>query len=73
MLLDLGAARHAINDRDRKHTAVLKVNYAPIEQYASGDAELPQGPWSKPAFAALPACVEFRNRMDSLEVNHQGN
>ena len=46
VLLDLGAARHAINDRDRKHTAVLKVNYAPIEQYASGDAELPQGPWS---------------------------
>ena len=32
VLLDLGAARHAINDQDRKHTAVLKVNYAPIEQ-----------------------------------------
>ena len=46
VLLDLGAARHAINDRDRKHTAVLKVNYAPIEQYAYGDAELVQGPWS---------------------------
>ena len=27
-------------------TAVLKVNYAPIEQYADGDAELVQGPWS---------------------------
>lgn len=46
VLLDLGAARQAISDRDRKHTAVLKVNYAPIEQYASGDADLPQGPWS---------------------------
>ncbi|MDY0105395.1 MAG: serine/threonine-protein kinase [Giesbergeria sp.] len=46
VLLDLGAARHAINDRDRKLTAVLKVNYAPIEQYADGDAELTQGPWS---------------------------
>lgn len=46
VLLDLGAARHAINDRDRKHTAVLKVNYAPIEQYSDGDAELIQGPWS---------------------------
>ena len=46
VLLDLGAARHAINDRDRKHTAVLKVNYAPIEQYADGDLELVQGPWS---------------------------
>jgi serine/threonine protein kinase len=46
VLLDLGAARHAINDRDRKHTAVLKVNYAPIEQYSEGDLELVQGPWS---------------------------
>ncbi|SER62322.1 serine/threonine protein kinase [Giesbergeria anulus] len=46
VLLDLGAARQAISDRERKHTAVLKVNYAPIEQYASGDADLPQGPWS---------------------------
>ena len=45
VLLDLGAARHAINDRDHQHTAVLKVNYAPIEQYAGGDADLPQGPW----------------------------
>ena len=46
VLLDLGAARHAINDQDRKHTAVLKVNYAPIEQYSEGDEELLQGPWS---------------------------
>lgn len=46
VLLDLGAARHAINDRDHKHTAVLKVNYAPIEQYADGDVDLAQGPWS---------------------------
>ncbi|MFN7857203.1 MAG: serine/threonine protein kinase [Acidovorax sp.] len=46
VLLDLGASRHAINDQDRKHTAVLKVNYAPIEQYADGDHDLNQGPWS---------------------------
>lgn len=50
VLLDLGASRHAINDRDRKHTAVLKVNYAPIEQYVDGagegHAEMDQGPWS---------------------------
>ncbi|MGP1628525.1 MAG: protein kinase domain-containing protein [Giesbergeria sp.] len=54
VLLDLGASRHAINDRDRKHTAVLKVNYAPIEQYSDSDGdgagvvtgELEQGPWS---------------------------
>lgn len=46
VLLDLGAARHAINDQDHKHTAVLKVNYAPIEQYSGDDEELRQGPWS---------------------------
>jgi serine/threonine protein kinase len=46
VLLDLGASRHAINDQGHKHTAVLKVNYAPIEQYADGDDELRQGPWS---------------------------
>lgn len=46
VLLDLGAARHAINDQGRQHTAVLKVNYAPIEQYAEADQDLRQGPWS---------------------------
>ncbi|QIL70173.1 serine/threonine protein kinase [Diaphorobacter sp. HDW4B] len=46
VLLDLGAARFAIEDRDHKHTAVLKVNYAPIEQYADADSELKPGPWS---------------------------
>jgi len=46
ILLDLGAARHAINDRDHQHTAVLKVNYAPIEQYDSGEEGLQAGPWS---------------------------
>jgi len=46
VLLDLGAARHAINDQGHQHTVVLKVNYAPIEQYSEGDDELRQGPWS---------------------------
>lgn len=46
VLLDLGAARHAISDRDQKHTAVLKVNYAPIEQYTDAAPHLRQGPWS---------------------------
>jgi non-specific serine/threonine protein kinase len=45
VLLDLGAARRAITDRSRKLTAILKVNYAPIEQYAEAD-DLRQGPWS---------------------------
>ena len=46
ILLDLGAARHAINDRDHQHTAVLKVNYAPIEQYDAAEGGLQAGPWS---------------------------
>lgn len=46
VLLDLGAARHAINDQGQQHTAVLKVNYAPIEQYSETDEDLRQGPWS---------------------------
>lgn len=45
VLLDLGAARRAITDRSRKLTAILKVNYAPIEQYAEAE-DLRQGPWS---------------------------
>jgi serine/threonine protein kinase len=45
VLLDLGAARRAISDRSQKLTAILKVNYAPIEQYAEAD-DLHQGPWS---------------------------
>jgi non-specific serine/threonine protein kinase len=45
VLLDLGAARRAINDKPHKLTAVLKVNYAPIEQYAEAE-ELTQGPWT---------------------------
>lgn len=46
VLLDLGAARYAISDPHRKNTAVLKVNYAPIEQYAEDDSDLRAGPWS---------------------------
>ena len=45
VLLDLGAARLAINDNAKQHTAILKVNYAPIEQYADSQG-LPQGPWT---------------------------
>ena len=45
ILLDLGAARRAITNSSQKHTAILKVNYAPIEQYA-GAADMQQGPWT---------------------------
>ncbi|CAM3738001.1 serine/threonine protein kinase [Paracidovorax anthurii] len=46
VLLDLGAARHAITDHSHRLTAVLKVNYAPIEQYNDEGNDLHQGPWS---------------------------
>lgn len=45
VLLDLGAARLAINDSSKQHTAILKIHYAPIEQYADAHG-LPQGPWT---------------------------
>ena len=45
VLLDLGAARRAISDKSRQHTAILKVNYAPIEQFAQAE-DLKQGPWT---------------------------
>ena len=45
VLLDLGAARRAIGDKTQRHTAILKVNYAPIEQYADAE-DMRQGPWT---------------------------
>ena len=45
VLLDLGSARRALLDTSHRHTAVLKVNYAPIEQYADA-GDLVQGPWT---------------------------
>lgn len=45
VLLDLGAARRTITETSNRHTAILKVNYAPIEQYA-GAGDMRQGPWT---------------------------
>lgn len=45
VLLDLGAARRAVVDNSHKHTAILKVNYAPIEQYADAQ-DMQEGPWT---------------------------
>ncbi len=79
VLLDLGAARRAIGDLGPKHTAVLKVNYAPIEQYADV-RDMAQGAWSDLyALAAvvhgcvanalpLPATFRvLRDRMPSMQ------
>ncbi|MDZ7856477.1 serine/threonine-protein kinase [Sphaerotilus sp.] len=45
VLLDFGAARQVISDRTQTLTAILKPNYAPIEQYAEVP-NLRQGPWT---------------------------
>lgn len=60
VLLDLGAARRAISDRSHKLTAILKVNYAPIEQFAESD-NLHQGPWSDLYSLAAVAYTCLRN------------
>jgi len=52
ILLDFGAARQAIGDRDQVFTAILKPSFAPIEQYAEANG-LRQGPWTD--FYALAA------------------
>ena len=58
VLLDLGAARRAILDQSQKHTAILKVNYAPIEQYADAK-DLAEGPWTDlyALAAVMHACL----------------
>nr|WP_315465522.1 protein kinase [uncultured Rhodoferax sp.] len=79
VLLDLGAARRAILDTSRKHTAVLKVNYAPIEQYADAK-DLQEGPWTDlyAVAAVMHGCIcnepplpatfrAVRDRMPSFE------
>lgn len=45
VLLDLGAARRAVLDRDHKHIAILKISYAPIEQYAESK-DMHEGTWT---------------------------
>jgi hypothetical protein len=56
VLLDFGAARHLIGDRTQPLTAVLKPNFAPIEQYAES-RQLRQGPWTD--LYALAALVTY--------------
>ena len=56
ILLDFGSARRVIGAGTRSLTAVLKPNFAPIEQYGD-ETGMPQGPWTD--LYALGATVQF--------------
>ena len=56
VLLDFGSARRVIGDRTQALTAVLKPNFAPVEQYADPPV-LRQGPWTD--LYALGAVVHY--------------
>ncbi len=45
VLLDLGAARHAIGGKTQDLTDAFKLSYAPLEQHAR-DPDMRQGPWT---------------------------
>ncbi len=54
VLLDFGAARHVLTDRTQSLTAILKPQFAPIEQYADAKS-MRQGPWTD-VFALASTC-----------------
>jgi len=56
ILLDFGSARRAAGQGTRSLTAVLKPNFAPVEQYGDS-AGMAQGPWTD--LYALGATVHF--------------
>jgi serine/threonine protein kinase len=56
VLLDFGSARRVIGDRTQSLTAILKPNFAPVEQYAD-DPGMRQGPWTD--LYALGATIHF--------------
>lgn len=56
VLLDFGSARRVIGDHTQTLTAILKPNFAPVEQYAD-EAAMRQGPWTD--LYALGATVHF--------------
>ena len=56
ILLDFGSARRVVGAGSKSLTAVLKPNFAPVEQYGNS-AGMAQGPWTD--LYALGATVHF--------------
>ena len=56
ILLDFGSARRVVGSGTKSLTAVLKPNFAPVEQYGDS-AGMAQGPWTD--LYALGATVHF--------------
>jgi len=56
ILLDFGSARRVVGPGTKSLTAVLKPNFAPVEQYGNA-AGMAQGPWTD--LYALGATVHF--------------
>ena len=57
ILLDFGSARRVVGRGTQSLTAVLKPNFAPVEQYGDEAGGMPQGPWTD--LYALGATVHF--------------
>jgi len=55
VLLDFGSARRIVGDATQSLTAVLKPNFAPIEQYADATG-MRQGPWTDLYALGATAC-----------------
>ncbi len=60
MLLDFGAARHALGEKGSKYSVIVKPGYAPEEQYRSNGI---QGPWTDIYAVAATLYRAVTNRM----------
>ncbi len=77
VLLDFGAARHAIGEGSQSSMAVLKPRYAPIEQHEGAGCQR-QGPWTdlyalgavvhQLLFGVPPAPATLRAQQDDVDA-----
>ncbi len=69
VLIDFGAARHAIGDKSRKVTTIITPGYAPLEQYSTKGKI---GPWSDIYSLAAVAylCITGKKPPDIMNRLH---